>query len=107
MSAMLLSIQERKKELGLYRFFGSEIKELQYDIVFRTLIVCLCGGALGLLLGVLTANFIGSFINLPASFNMTSTFVTIAATVVTGISSSLYPASRIKLLDASEAIWGE
>jgi putative ABC transport system permease protein len=107
MNAMLLSIQERKREIGLYRFFGSEIKELQYDIVYRTLIVCFGCGALGLLLGVLTGSFIGSFINLPVRFNMTSIFVTIAATVVTGISSSLYPASRIKLVDASEAIWGE
>ncbi|HYF83463.1 MAG TPA: ABC transporter permease [Clostridia bacterium] len=107
MYAMLLNIQERKKEIGLYKFYGSGIKELQYDIVYRTLVICHSCGALGLILGILTGSFIGSFINIRARFTLLSIFITIAASVLVGIISSLYPASRIKQVDASEAIWGE
>lgn len=107
MNAMLLSVQERKKEIGLYKFFGSGIKELQYDIIYRTLIICLGCGTLGLILGVSTGNFIGSFINLPVRFTMTSFFIATAVSTVAGLASSVYPASRIRLVDVSEAIWGE
>ena len=107
MNAMLLNIQERKKELGLFKFYGTGIKELQYDVVFRTLIICHGCGILGLIFGLLVGSFIGSYINISIRITLMSIFVTVAAPAFVGIISSLYPASRIKLVDASEAIWGE
>jgi putative ABC transport system permease protein len=107
MNVMLLNIQERKKEIGLYKFYGAGIKELQYDIVYRTLVICHSCGMLGLVLGILTGSFIGGFINIRTRFTLLSIFVTIAASVLVGITSSLYPASRLKQVDATEAIWGE
>ncbi|MDD4504352.1 MAG: ABC transporter permease [Clostridiaceae bacterium] len=107
MNAMLLDIQERKKEIGIYKFYGSGIKELQYNIIYRTLVICNGFGMLGLVLGILAGSFIGSFINISARFTLMSIFITSAASTFVGILSSLYPASRIKLVDASEAIWGE
>lgn len=107
MNIMLLLIQERKQELGLYRFFGSGTKELQFDIIYRTLVICLGCGSLGLILGVLAGNLIGSFMNLPVRFDFVSVFITIAAAATAGIAGSLYPASRIKQVSVSEAIWGE
>lgn len=107
MYAMLLSLRERKKEIGLYKFFGAGIKELQYDLIYRTVTACLACGVLGLVLGVLAGNFIGSFINLPVRLSWTSVFAAAATVFVSGALGSLYPASRIKLVDPGEAIWGE
>lgn len=107
MNAMLLFIQERKKEIGLYKFYGSGIKELQYDIVYRMLVICHSLGMLGLALGTLTGAFIGSYINIRTRFTLLSIFITVAASVLVGILSSMYPASKIKQVDASESIWGE
>lgn len=107
MNAMLLDIEERKKEIGLYKFYGAGLKELKYDIVYRILIICLSCGMLGLIMGTLTGSFIGSFINIHTRFTLLSVFIMIAASVLVGASSSLYPASRIYKVDASEAIWGE
>jgi putative ABC transport system permease protein len=107
MNAMLLDIQERKKEIGLQKFYGAGIKELQYDIVFRTIIICYGCGVLGLIFGLLAGSFIGSYLNISVRITPISIFVTVAASAIVGIISSLYPASRIKRVDASEAIWGE
>ncbi|MGE5679125.1 MAG: ABC transporter permease [Pseudomonadota bacterium] len=107
MYAMLLYIRERKKEIGLYKFFGAGIKELQYDLIYRTMTVCLTCGMLGLLFGVVTGNYIGSFINLPVRLSLTSVIATAATVFISGTLGSLYPASRIKRIDAGEAIWGE
>jgi putative ABC transport system permease protein len=107
MYAMLLYIRERKKEIGLYKFFGAGIKELQNDLIYRTMTVCLTCGMLGLVFGVITGNYIGSFINLPVRLSLTSVFAAAATVFVSGALGSLYPASRIKHVDAGEAIWGE
>lgn len=107
MNAMLLTIHERKKEIGLYKLYGSGIKELQYDIIFKTLLVCNGCGILGLILGLLAGGFIGSFININLKITLMPIFVTVSASAFVGIISSLYPASRIKPVDVSEVIWGE
>lgn len=107
MNAMLLTIQERKKEIALYKFYGSRIRELQYDIAYTILIICNSFGILGLILGIIAGNFIGSFINIRARATLMSFFITITATTIVGIICSFYPASRIKRVDPSEAIWGE
>lgn len=107
MYAMLLSIRERKREIGLYKFFGAGIKELQYDLIFRTMTGCLACGVLGLILGIITGNFIGSFINLPVRLSLSSIFAAASMVFVSGALGSLYPAARIKHVDADEAIWGE
>ncbi|HYE84652.1 MAG TPA: ABC transporter permease [Clostridia bacterium] len=107
MNRMLLSIQERKVEIGLYKFYGSGIKELQYDIVYRTMVICHGFGMLGLLLGIPAGNFIGSYINIRTGFSLLTIFVTITATALVGILSSLPPALKIKQVDAVGVIRGE
>jgi len=107
MNALLLTIEERKKEMGLYKFYGTRIRELQYDVVYTALIICNSSGIVGLILGTIAGSFIGSFINVRARVEFMSIFITITASTIIGIICSLYPALRIKQVDASEAIWGE
>lgn len=107
MNAMLLTVQERKKEIGLYKFYGAGIKELQLDLLFKTLIVCLGSGVTGALLGLAAAAFIGSYVNVSPGVTFMSVFIITAASAVTAIAGSVYPAVRIGRVKASEAIWGE
>lgn len=107
MNAMLLTIQERKKEIGLYKFYGAGIRELQYEVVFKTLVICLVSGVAGMLLGLLAGRCIGSYVNINPTVTFMSVFITAGASAVIGAASSLYPAMKISRVDASEAIWGE
>lgn len=107
MNALLLSLRERKRELGLYRFFGSGTKTLQYEIVYRSLVICLCSGGSGLVAGITAGAFLGSMLNIPVSFPAVSIFAAVAASTAAGIGSSLNPASLIERVDVSAAIWDE
>lgn len=107
MNAILLTIQERKKEIGLYKFYGSGIRELQYDVLLKSLIICLGCGMLGMLLGLLAGGFIGSFLNISTGITIMSVSIMAAASTVMGIAGGIYPAVKISRVDASEAIWGE
>jgi len=107
MNAMLLLLRERRREIGIYRFFGVGIKQLQYEIIYRAFIICLCSGSLGLALGVLAGGFLGSMFNLPGCFSAASIFVAAAVSTAAGVISGLYPASLIGRTDISAAIWDE
>ncbi len=107
LNMMLLTIRERKKEIGLYVFYGSGTKELQYDVIYRSVAACLIMGMLGLVSGTAAGAFIGGYINIGTRFTLLSIFITIAASAAVGIIISFYPASRIKHVDVSESIWGE
>lgn len=107
MNAMLLTVQERKKEIGIYKFYGLGIRELQYDILYKTLIVCLAGGAAGMLLGLLAGAGIGSFVNIRTGITFTAVFMTAGASALAGLAAGLHPAAEISRVDASEVIWGE
>lgn len=107
MNAMLLSVQERKKEIGLYMFYGSGVNWLQYDIAFITLTVFILSGVLGLMLGLLLGSFIGGFVNINTGFSVLTVFIATSAPAFAGILSSLYPASKVRHIDVRKAIWGE
>lgn len=107
MNALILSLRERRREIGLYRFFGSSTKLLQYEIAYRALIICLCSGGLGLAAGITAGGFLGSMFNIPISFPAASIFAAVAASTAAGIGSSIYPASLIGKVDVSAAIWDE
>lgn len=107
MNAMLLTILEKKQEIGLYKFYGSGVRDLQYGIVCRTLAICLGAGLSGLVLGTLAGNGIGYFINISTRLSLFSVFITVAASGFTGLLSSLYPAGRMAQVDVSEVIWGD
>ena len=107
MNAMLLTVQERKKEIGLYKFYGSGIRELQYEVLFKTIIISVGCGMFGMLMGLLAGGFIGSFVNISTRITFMSVSITTAASAVMGIAGSIYPALEISRVDASEAIWGE
>jgi len=107
MNALLLALRERRREIGLYRFFGSGTKLLQYEIIYRSLVVCLCSGAAGLAAGISTGVFLGSMFNIPISFPAASIFAAVAASTAAGLASGLYPAHLIERVDISAAIWDE
>lgn len=105
MNAVLLTIQERRKEIGLYKLFGSEIREIQYEFILRVLVISIWCAILGLVLGLLLANIIGSFINVKVRLTLMLIFVSLALSTITAILSSLYPTSRINMVDVAEIIW--
>ncbi|HWR61094.1 MAG TPA: ABC transporter permease, partial [Clostridia bacterium] len=107
MNAMLLLLRERRREIGIYRFFGAGIKRLRHEIIYRSLVIGLCSGGLGLVSGVLAGGLLGSMFNLSLSLPAESIFIAAAASTAAGIISGLYPASLVGRVDVSAAIWDE
>jgi len=120
-NTMLMAVLERKKELGMLMAVGMSKRRVFSMILWETVMLSLCGGPLGILLGYLTILYTGNTgINLSIfaeglqSFGISSViypyietsfyFGTGLLVVVMALLSSIYPARRALKLNPVEAI---
>lgn len=104
MNIMLVSVTERTREIGIRKAIGANPSVIRKQFLIEAVVICLMGGALGILLGILLGNAIslmmgGSFI-IPWLF-IIGGFV---LCVLVGIMSGYYPAKKASKLDPVEAL---
>lgn len=103
--AMLLLVANNNKEIAMSLFYGAGYAEIGTDIVYGSMLVALCSGAAGLVLGVICGNVIGSFLNIHVypSFNMLA--AVLGMCVIAGFAAVLYPLAAVKKIDVNGVIW--
>lgn len=117
MNIMLVSVDERIREIGLRRALGAKKHHIQLQFLAETLMIMLLGGAAGILLSYLIAAAVGTLPMMGPLFEDTSgkgdihlqisLFTVLISTVVllfVGVLSGLVPAIRASKLDPVEAL---
>jgi putative ABC transport system permease protein len=117
MNIMLVSVDERIREIGLRRALGAKKYHIRLQFLAETLMIMVCGGALGILLSYLIAAAVGTLPLMGPLFEDTSgkadihlrisMFTILTATavlLVVGVLSGLVPAMRASKLDPVEAL---
>jgi len=104
MNIMLVSVTERTREIGIRKAIGANPSVIRKQFLIEAVIICLMGGAMGILFGVLLGNAIslmmgGTFI-IPWLF----IFGGFALCVMVGVASGYYPAKKASKLDPVEAL---
>jgi putative ABC transport system permease protein len=117
MNIMLVSVDERIREIGLRRALGARKRHIKFQFLAETLLIMLMGGAIGVLLSYAIAAAVGTLplmgplfedesgkgdIHLRISL-MTVTLSTLVLLVV-GVITGLVPALRASKLDPVEAL---
>jgi len=104
MNVMLMSVRERRAEIGLRRAVGARRGDVRQQFVIESAALCLSGGVLGVALGVAVAWGVCRFAGWPFSVSTTAIMVGVAVATAVGVFFGLYPAHRASRLDPIEAL---
>lgn len=107
MNIMLLSVAQRKKEIGLRKAVGATNGYILMQFLLEAMMVCLFGGIAGILVGMFfgqqVANMMGQW---EAVLNIQTVALALIFVLLTGVIFGLLPAIRASRLDPYEALRG-
>jgi len=107
MNIMLVSVSERKQEIGIRRAMGAKRKDIRYQFLIESLLLSVFGGAFGIGLGILIT-YIGTLINDWKFFMLIWPMVMGAGvSAVIGVFFGFFPAHQAANLDPITALRGD
>ncbi len=104
MNIMLVSVAERRKEIGLRMAVGARRIDILRQFLIETVVLTLGGGLVGIAVGFLLAKLISIAIGFPMLINPASVILGIGVSSAVGIISGIYPAWRAASLSPVEAM---
>ncbi|MBT7241196.1 MAG: FtsX-like permease family protein, partial [Candidatus Diapherotrites archaeon] len=109
MNAMVTSVLERTKEIGLYKAIGASNTKVLSIFLLEAAFIGLIGGIIGILIGLGLASLIaivGSVLNYALVAVVTPEIVLggLGFSIIIGMVSGFYPALRASRLDPVEAL---
>ena len=106
-TTMSASVNERKKEIGVFRSIGFRQRHIMQVILLETLILSGFAGVIGYLAGLLVAKSIAPLVGvetLAVTFDGMMFIFALALSVITGMSAALYPSVKAARLDPTIAL---
>lgn len=107
LSIMLLSVRERRNEVGLRIAVGARKKDILAQFLVEALFLGLMGGGVGVVLGLGVAWVLGVSTQWETSLNETALVVGVSSALFVGVAFGVYPAQRAAALDPIEALRAE
>ena len=104
MNIMLVSITERTREIGTRKALGATNTSIRTQFIVEAIIICLIGGAIGILFGVLGGKLAASILGYPASPSITSIIVSLLFSMATGVFFGYYPANKAAKMNPIDAL---
>jgi len=104
MNIMLVSVTERTREIGTRKALGATNRNIQVQFVTESMIVCLIGGAIGILLGAVVGLIGSSLIGAASLPTFSSIVLAVGFSLAIGVFFGYYPANKAAKLDPIEAL---
>lgn len=99
MNVMLVSVSERKKEIGIRKAVGAKNKEIQALFLVESVMLSLLGGFLGVILGLLFTKIVAYFSHWNFSLYLLPPLSGFLVSAAAGIFFGYYPARRAAKLE--------
>jgi putative ABC transport system permease protein len=104
MNIMLVSVTERTREIGVRLAIGARGREVLLQFLVESVVLCVLGGLIGMLLGLVGSYTAGHFLNLPFVFLPQVVLIAFAFSFVVGVAFGLFPALKASRMNPIEAL---
>ena len=104
MNIMLVAVTERTREIGLRMALGARRRDIRNQFLVEAVVLCLTGGLIGLVAGVLVTVVIARGGEFPVVIEPGIIALAVASSALVGMFFGLYPAHRASRLNPIEAL---
>jgi putative ABC transport system permease protein len=104
MNVMLVSITERKKEIGIRMAVGARRKDIRSLFLIESIVLAVMGGLFGIIFGVVISYIISKFFSWDFEIFLLPPILGYGVSVITGVFFGFYPAHRASKLDPIETL---
>ncbi|MBU0515106.1 MAG: ABC transporter permease [Proteobacteria bacterium] len=104
MNIMLVSVSERKQEIGVRRSVGAKRRDIMVQFVLESLFVALAGGVLGIVLGQIISRLLKTVFGLPTAPSIIAVVLAMSFAGAVGLFFGIFPARRAAQLSPVEAV---
>ncbi len=104
MNIMLVSVTERTKEIGIRMAVGARARDILMQFLIESVVLCLIGGCLGVILGVAASFVMAHYASWPSVVSKGSILVALGFATAIGIFFGFYPAVRASKMDPIESL---
>ena len=104
MNIMLVTVTERTREIGTRKALGARGRTIRFQFIVESIVICLIGGFLGILLGTGLGAIASNMLGFSARADTASIIMVVGISVVIGVFFGYYPANKASKLDPIEAL---
>ena len=103
MNIMLVSVTERTKEIGIRKALGAKRRDILIQFLIESLVLCMFGGTIGVLLGMGIGNLLQIFgFNFVASGKIV--IISFLSSAIIGLVFGIFPAYKASKLNPIDAL---
>ena len=104
MNIMLVSVTERTREIGLRMAVGARARDILRQFLVEAVVLCLVGGAMGILLGHGGSQMVRVVMRWPVETSPAAIAAAVLVSASVGIVFGFYPAWKASRLDPIDAL---
>lgn len=107
MNIMMVSVTERTREIGLRMAVGARPRDIMYQFLLESVLLCLAGGILGIIIGRIASTVVSSQNGWPIASSPGAMVLSVSVAAAIGIIFGWYPAWKASRLDPIDALHHE
>ena len=104
MNIMLISVQERTREIGLRQALGAKTRDILTQFLVEAITLSVAGGFIGILIGVGASFLISKLAGWATSVGPGAVLLAVFVSALVGVGFGYYPARKAAYLDPIEAL---
>lgn len=104
MNVMLISVAERRKEIGIRRALGAQRSDIETQFIIESVTLCFVGGVIGIILGIVISYVFSHFSKWEFLISQSAIILGFCVATAVGVFFGYYPARSASRLDPAAAL---